>query len=844
MLENLLHDVRYALHGFARKPMFAVVVVLTLAVGIGVNVAVFSLFDQIMLRELNVSRPAELVNVVGGGVALNQITNQQGGDAETFSYRMFRDLESASEPYVALGASRIISTTLGYGDRTEPASVMLVSGGYFAALGVQPALGRLLGEQDVADAQAAAVMLSYEHWTTAYGADPAVLGRTLVVAGQPLEIVGVAPRGFVGTTPGARPAAFAPVTLSWMQGRPTPLVEDRFFSYLYVFGRLKPGVSLEQAEAALAPRYRAIVTDVEAPMLARLLDENDRSVLERFREQTLSLVSGARGQTRSPEFARIPLAVFFAATATILLIACVNLANLMFARTAARIGEIAVRASLGAARRRLLGMLSVEALLLAGFAALLSLPIALAVLRGVDALQPPGLGVYYVGDHGVGLDPRKVGAALAIAALSAVAFALAPIVKLVATDPARALQSSGARSFGGKDLGRFRFALATTQIALSMLLLVLAALFAQSLVNVARVDLGLQTESVVTFRLIPGLNGYPPERQLQVFDNVERELAAQPGVMSVSSASVPLLAHAQWGTSVDVEGLDSAEPRETIVNANSIGTGFFATLDIPLLAGRDFTDADRQGRPKVAIVNESFVKRFGLPANPVGQRIGFDPPNGPLDTEIVGLVRDSAYDAVKNDFPAQLMLPRAQSENFDSGATFYVRTTQPPESMLAALPRLVGAVDPNLPVIEPSAFDSVVRRNVQTDWLLVSIAGVLAGVATLLAAVGLYGVLSYMVTQRTREIGLRLALGAEPAGVRHMVMKQVGWMAGIGVPIGIVAALLIGNLAASVLFGLAPTDPVAIVAAVAVLAGAVFGASYWPARRASRVDPVVALRSE
>ena len=839
MLANLLQDARYALHGFASRPMFAVVVVLTLAVGIGVNVAVFSLYDQIMLRELNVSRPAELVNLVGGGVALNQITNYQGGDEETFSYPMFRDLQAAAEPYLALGASRIIGTALGYGDRTEPDSVVIVSGGYFEALGVGPELGRVLGEQDVVGGQPAAAMLSYEHWTTAYGADPAVLGQTLVVAGQPLEIVGVAPRGFVGTTPGTRPAVFAPLTLSWMQGRATPLEEDRFFSYVYVFGRLKPGVSIERAQAALAATYRAIVNDVEAPMLVSLMAGRDGVDFDKFRAQTLSLVSGVRGQTRAPGFARTPLSIFFAATATILLLACVNLANLMFARAAGRIGEIAVRASLGAARRRLLGMLSVEALLLAGFAAALSLPIALGVLRGVDALQPPGLGVY-----DIGLDLRTVSAALAIAALAAVVFALAPTFKLVATDPARALQSNGARSFGGKRLGRFRFALATTQIALSMLLLVLAALFAQSLANVARVDLGLRTESIVTFGLIPALNGYPRERQLQVIEAVERELAAQPGVLSVSSASVALLAHSQWSTSVDVEGFEPGRPRQSMVNANRIGTGLFATLDIPLLAGRDFMAADAFGGPQVAIVNESFAKRFGLPDNPVGQRIGFDPPNGPLDTEIVGLVRDSAYDAVKTDFPAQLMLPRAQSPQFDNGATFYVRTTQAPERMLAAVPRLVGAVDPNLPVIEPRTFDSVVRRNVQTDWLLVSLAGVLAGVATLLAAVGLYGVLSYMVAQRTREIGLRLALGAEPAGVRRMVMRQVGWMAGIGVPAGIVGALLIGNLAASLLFGLTPSDPRAVIAAVALLATAMFAASYWPARRASRVEPVVALRSE
>jgi predicted permease len=823
MLANLLHDVRYSLHGFALRPMFAVVVVLTLAVGIGVNVAVFSLFDRIMLRELAVANPRELVKLVSQEVdgPVNRISNQQGPGAETFSYAMFRDLESAGAPYLELAASRIIQASLGRDGETTVGSAVLVSGGFFAALGVGPPT---------------AVVLSYDYWQTAYAADPGVVGKTLAIAGHPLTIVGVAPRGFVGATPGARPQVFAPLTLEWLR-RPTPLNDDRLFYYAYVFGRLKPGVTIEQAQGALNATYRGLVADVDAPLAAaRARGQFD---IDAFRATSLSLASAARGQTRAPDFARNPLVIFFAATATILLLGCVNLANLMFARGAARVGEIAVRASLGAARRRLVALLSVEALLLAGLAAVASLPVAYGVLRAIETLQPQGLNA-----AGVGLDPRAVAAAFAIAVLATLVFALLPISKLVATDPVRALQGGSARAFGGKNLGRFRFALATAQIALSMLLLVLASLFTQSLANVARVDLGLRTESIVTFRLIPGLNGYPRERQLQVFDAVEREFAAQPGVLSVSSASVALLAHSQWGTSVAVEGFEPARPRESIVNANRIGTGFFATLDIPLLAGRDFTAADTLDRPQVAIVNESFAKRFGLAGNPVGQRIGFDPPRGPLDVEIVGLVRDSAYDAVKGDFPAQLMLPRAQ-EQLDGGqATFYVRTAQAPEALLAAVPRLVAAVDPNLPVIEASTFDSVVRRNVQTDWLLVTLSGTLAVVATLLAALGLYGVLSYMVAQRTREIGLRLALGAEPAVVRKMVMTQVGWMAGIGMPVGVVAALLIGNLAAAFLFGLAPTDPRAIVAAVLLLAGAVFGASYWPARRASRVDPVVALRAE
>ena len=833
MLANLLQDVRYALHGFASRPVFAAVVVLTLSVGIGVNVAVFSLYDQIMLRELNVSRPAELVNVVGSGESLNRICNNQGSCDEAFSYLMFRDLEAAGRPVVALAASRIVPAALGYGDHTTPGSVVLVSGGYFGTLGVGPELGRVIGEQDVAESQPSALMLSYEHWTTAYNSDPAVLGKTLLVGGQPFEIVGVAPRGFVGTTPGERPDVFVPLTFDFRAAQArTPIVRDRFFNWVYVFGRLQPGVSLEQAQEFLGARYRAIVNDVELPLLAG----REGVDLEAWRSGALSLVPGARGQSQAPRASRTPLAVFFAATATILLIACVNLANLMFARGAARVGEIAVRASLGAARRRLVGLLSVEALLLAGCAAIVSLPISLGVLRATDALQPPNLNVV-----DATLNPRAVATAFAIAALSAIAFALLPTLKLVATDPVRALQGNASRAFGGKNLGRFRFVLATTQIALAMLLLVLAALFTQSLANIARVDLGLRTESVVTFMVAPNLNGYSQERQAQTLDAIERELAAEPGVTHVASSRISVLSGSEWGTGVIVEGFEPAENMDRVVNANYVTTDFFRTLDIPLLQGRVFTDADSVDRPLVAIVNESFAKRFGLGDNPVGKRLGRE---RALDIEIVGLVRDAAYSSVKAQFPAQLLLPRRQAGPLNSEYTFYVRGDQAPDALLAAVPRVVARVDANLPVMAPSTLDSQIRRNVSTDWLLLTLAGTLAAVATLLAALGLYGVLSYMVAQRTRELGLRLALGAEPAGVRRMVLKQVGWMVVVGLPAGVGAALLVGEFARAVLFGLAPTDPRAVIAASLVLAAAVLVASYWPARRASRVDPVVALRSE
>jgi putative ABC transport system permease protein len=838
MLANLLQDIRYSLHGFARRPMFAVVVVLTLALGIGVNVAVFSLYDQIMLRELPVARPAELVNLVSPGPGPGrQLCGSQGSCDEVFSYPLFRDLEAAAAPYADLAASWIAQVAVRQGDRTVRGPAVLVSGGYFAALDVGPALGRVLGPQDIADAQPSAVMLSFDYWTTAFGADPTVLGNTLLVSGKPMEIVGVAPRGFVGTTPGERPNVFAPITLEWYQNyeAPTTIIENRQFSYLYVFGRLKPGVSREEAEQRLNATFRAIINDVEVPAAAP--DPNFQS-LEAFKARTLSLAPGARGQSQAPRFARGPLTVFFAATATILLIVCVNLANLMFARSAARIGEVAVRASLGAGRRRLYGLFSIEALLLASAAALLSLPIALGVLRAVDALEPPRLNVIESG-----LDLRAVAVAFVIAAFSTVVFSIAPIARLVGIDPARALQANGARAFGSKSLGRFRFALATAQIALSMLLLVVAALFAQSLANIGRVDLGLPTESIVTFGVAPSVNGYLPERGAQVFEAIEREFAAYPGVAGVSTSGVPLLDDSSWGGGITVEGFEPAQESDRHVSFNEVGVGFFATLGIPVLAGREFTEADGLGAPKVAIVNETFAKRFGLGANPIGKRVGLGP-GAPLDVEIVGFVRDAAYNNVKAPFVAQLIVPHRQSRNFGVGATFYVRTAQSPEALLAAVPQLTARADANLPVTNARTFDSQVRRNVQQDRLLVTLAGTLASVATLLAALGIYGLLSYMVAQRAREIGLRLALGAQPARVRRLVLKQVAWMVVVGVPIGLAAALLVGDLAGSMLFELAPTDPRAIAVAAVVLAGAVFGASYWPARRASRVDPVVALRAE
>jgi predicted permease len=523
----------------------------------------------------------------------------------------------------------------------------------------------------------------------------------------------------------------------------------------------------------------------------------------------------------------------------VLLIACVNIANLMLARGAGRVGEMAVRLSIGAAPRRLVALLFTESVLLALFAALVSLPFTLATLRWIESMVP----AQGVASFDFGLNAALVGIAVAVALLSALIFALFPVLKLARTQPGRVLHAQSTRSTGGKAANRFRATLVTAQIALSMMLLVLAGLLAQSLANVARVDLGIRVESLLSFSIAPERNGYVPADSGALFDRIEEDVAALPGVTSVASALVTLLANNSAIRAVRAPGFEPRPGTPPIADANSVSPGFFATLAIPLLAGRDFEAADAGfDRPKVAIVNQRFVEFFGLGANAVGTLIGVGEGDA-LDVEIVGVARDAKYDNVKDAIAPQLFRPREQIEGVGT-VTFYVRHVGEAESVVTSIRNLVARLDPSLPIMNMQAVDRQVDENVFLDRFMGTLAGALAALATLLAAVGLYGVLSYLVAQRTREIGLRMALGAPPAQLRAMVLRQVTRMAVIGGALGLGAAVLLGQAASALLFGVRATDPLPLLAAAAVLAVIVFGAGYLPARRASRVDPVVALRAE
>jgi len=837
MLSNLIGDVRYCLRGFALRPLFAVVVVLTLALGIGVNTAMYSIFEQVLLRPLPVHEPARLVNLSSQNLGHGNVSCNNAGDcSNVFSYPMFRDLARFDGPFTGIAAHRYVDANIAFGTSTDAGFAMLVSGSYFPLLGLTPTLGRLLGPgDDAVDGEAGAVVLSHEYWQNALGADPAVIGKTLVVNGKPLTIVGVVPASFHGTTINQRVQVYVPITFRWSATPGSiPNHDNRGHRWAYLFARLKPGVSLEQAAAAINPAYRAILNDVEAPQITGFSDQD----LAAFRAKTLKLEPGARGQTGVRSYAQAPLTVLVLATSIVLLIACVNVANLMLVRGSGRAGEIAVRTSLGASRRRVVGLLMVEVTLLALFAAIVSAPLTVAALSGIGALLPSFATTMFEAR----LDSAALEITAMLAVVSAMLFGVSPALTLVRTHPGQVLRTEGTRATGGKAAGRFRAVLTTTQIGLSMALLVLSGWFAQSLVNASRVDLGIRPDSLVAFAVAPERSGYTPARARALFDQLERELAAVPGVTAVASSVVPLLQGSNWNNNVAIEGVETGPGIDAIVSLNYVSPRFFGTVGMPVLAGRDFTESDAVDRPKVAIVNERFLEKFGLDRDVVGRRMSIGQ-GVPLDVEIVGVVHDAKYSQVKDPTPPQVFGPRLQS--FAPGAlNLYVRAVAEPLALRHAIEQVLARLDPNLPLMDLRTMREVVNENLFVDRFMSTLALVLAALATLLASLGLYGVLSYGIAQRTRELGLRLALGAAPAQLRSMVLRQVAWMTAIGGALGLAAAMVLGRAARSLLFELSPSDPTVLSLAVTAVGAVAVAAGYLPARRASRVDPVVALRSE
>jgi predicted permease len=610
---------------------------------------------------------------------------------------------------------------------------------------------------------------------------------------------------------------------------------SRRIYFLYLFARLKPGVSLEQARASMNALYTPIINEVEAPLQEGMSEQT----LVRFRAKQLTLEEGARGQSSIHGEARVPLILLMSITGVVLLIACANIANLLLARAANRSLEMAVRLSLGATRRQLLVQLLTESCLLALLGGVVSLLIANWTLGLTASMLPPE--VAEVGASKLRMPVVVFAAALSIG--TGLLFGLFPAMHSTRPDLVTTLRDASGKHSGARSAARFRTSLVTAQIALSMALLISAGLFIKSLRNVSRVDLGLRVENVVTFGISPELNGYDTRRSRAVFERVEEELAAVPGVTGIAASRVPLLSGSNWGSSVRVQGFQAGPDTDRGSRFNLVGPGYFRVLGIPLLAGREFTRTDDLRAPKVAIVNEAFAKKFNLGRDAVGKRMGVGGRTEQLDIEIVGLVKNAKYSEVKQEVPPMFMTPYRQDSTVGS-INFYVRSASPPQQLLRTVPAVLARLDPNLPVEEIKTMPQQVRENVAVDRTISTLSAAFAALATLLAAVGLYGVLAYTVTQRTREIGVRMALGADARRVRGMVLRQVAMMTAIGGAIGIAAALGLGRAARSLLFEIKGHDPIVFTIAAATLALVALAAGYLPARRASRVEPMQALRYE
>ncbi|PYO70018.1 MAG: hypothetical protein DMD69_01045 [Gemmatimonadetes bacterium] len=792
-----------------KTPFVTGIAVVSLALGIGANAAIFSLFDQILLRPLPVPDPDRLVNLAAPGPKPGSQSCGQAGDCDVvFSYPMFRDLERTQTVFSGLAAHLAFGVSLSYRDQSTTGEGMYVSGSYFPTLGLRPALGRLLGPADDQGIGTNYVtVLGYRYWQSHFGSDPGVLGRPLLVNGQAMTIAGVAPQDFQGTTLGVRPLVFVPISMRGVLEPGFRGFENRRSYWAYLFGRLKPRVSLAQARAGLNAVYHPIVTDVEAPLQNGISDQ----MMAEFRVKRVVLTPGRRGQSSMHRDAQTPLLMLFSVTAIVLLIACANIANLLLARGAGRSMEMGVRLALGARRSHLITQLLTESVLLASL----------------------GLGF--------GLPPVVLLFAGAIALATGIGFGVFPAWHSTRTELVTAIRANAGQISGARGAARFRSSLVTVQIALATTLLIAAGLFVKSLVNVTRVDLGMRVDHVVTFRIAPERSGYDSARALLLYDRVEDAVGAIPGVKAVSSSTVPILAGYTWGSDVNVQGFPSGPDVDRNARVNEVGAGYFATLGVHPRAGREFTTADRRGAPRVAVVNQAFAKKFNLGESAVGKFISTSGPDS-LNIQIVGVIPDVKYNDVKQAVEAMFYTPWRQ-ETHVGQMSFYVRSAEP-AALLRALPAVLKHIDPGLPMNGLKTMPEQIRENVSVDRLISVLSASFAVLATVLAAVGLYGVLAYSVAQRTREIGVRMALGAGSGRVRALVLRQVSGMMLVGGGIGLVGALGLGRAARSLLYGLEGHDPVVFALAATLLTLVAFGAGYVPARRASLVDPVRALRYE
>jgi predicted permease len=830
-----LNDLRFAVRGLLRSPLFAIVAILSLALGIGANTAIFTLIDQILLRRLPVTRPDELVMLYQQGAHNGSNMGQR-----MHSYPMYQEVQKRAEPLAEVICRRLAEASVSIDNQTERLDAEMVSGNFFSMLGVKPAVGRLLNSQE--DDQVyqghPSVVLSYDYWTRRFARDPGVVGRKILVNSYPMTIVGVSAAGFSGIDPARSPAIRLPIQMKatvvpewgWVH------MDDPRVRWVQVFARLKPGWTARSAEAPLQTLFSQIRANEMTLPGAKDWSPYAR---EQFMKGRMRVESAAIGYSQLRNDFSTPLLVLMSMVGLVLLIACANVANLLIARGFMRQREIAVRLSLGASRGQLIRQMLVESLVLSAAGGIVGVALAVALTRALLAFVPSDGRPLMIQ---AAPDIRILAFTLGLTFLTGVVFGLLPALRASRPDPWTTLKDTVGSLAGSGGSLFLRKGLVAAQVSLSFLLLFGAGLFVRSLQNLRTADTGVALDNLVTFQLAPALSGYDKPRGTAFFQQLLDSLRAEPGVKSAAIAGVPILSGDEWDSSMSVEGHPAKDGEDMQAFMNSLSSSYFATMGIPLLDGRDFRPLDfKDGDTAVAIVNRRFADHFFPGSSAVGKHVGFG--NGPrskLNIEIVGVVADALYEGPREGVRRQVFIPNWGNNS----STFYVRTTSASAAAFNAIRSDVRKLDASMPVYAMKTLEGQLDETLLTDRLIAALAAGFGLLATVLASIGLYGVMAFVVARRRKELGIRLALGAEPVGVVWLVMQEVLLLLVIGLAIGIPAALALAQYVSSQLYGVQAHDPQTAVATMVLLTIVSAVAGLIPARRASRIDPILALRYE
>jgi predicted permease len=814
-METLLKDVRYGFRMMLKSRGLTIVAVMSLALGIGANTAIFTFVDKLLLRTLPVEQPEQLVTIASFG-----------GKNTSFSYPLYKDFRDRNEVFSGLLAYSSAPFSLSEGGQTERITGALVSGNYFDVLGVKAALGRaFLPDEDAAPSTHPVAVLSYGLWQRRFNSDPAIIDKTISLNGVMFTVVGVAPAEFTGVVRGSSPEIYAPMM---MQSEAMPswsnALTSRNMSWLEMMGRLKPGISREQGQASLA---------VTAEQIAQAGEEKNIN-------GEMVVGDGSKGQDYRVREVSKPLIMLMGFVALVLLIACANVANLLIARAGARRKEIAIRLAVGAGRGRLVRQLLTESVMLSVAGGVAGLVIARWLTNLLLAFQPPNS--ISLDD---GLDLRVLGFSLLLSLLTGIVFGLAPALQTSRPDLVSALKDETPGVVRGAGRFSLRSLLVVAQVALSLMVLIGAGLCVRSLQKLIAIDAGFDPAKVMVMSLDLALNGYKEAQGQQFYSDAVERIAALPGVEAVSLAAVVPLGGSSMRRSVQIEGYAS-QPGEPPLNfdMNIIGLNYFQTMGMPLVQGRDFNAQDREGAPKVVIINETVARRFWPDQNAVGKQIDFAGIAGRPNQfiEIVGVVKDSKYRSLIESPTSTMFLPLAQ--NYRVNMALHVRAANEPKGMIAAVRREVQMMDANLPVYNIKTLAEQKSSSLYTSRMVATLLTFFGLLALLLAAVGIYGVMAYSVNRRTREIGIRMALGAQRTDVLRLVLGEGLILVAAGLAVGLGVTFFATRIMASLLYGVSATDTATFVIISLILAGVALGACFVPARRATKVDPMVALRYE